>query len=81
MKVIERVKLKNFGRFRELDIPLNPKMNILIGENEAGKSTILSAIHHVFCGSKHKIETLGIQKFLNAQAVTEFLEKGGKQLK
>ena len=80
MKVIERVKLQNFGRFQSLDIKLDPKMNILIGENEAGKSTILSAIHHVFTGSKNRVETIGIQKILNAEAVASFLATEPKEV-
>lgn len=73
MKYIQKIKLQNFGRFQSLGISLDPKINILIGENEAGKSTILSAIHHVLSGSKSRIETIGIEKILNVQKVKEFL--------
>lgn len=38
---IERLVLENVGGFETLDLPLHPKLNVLIGGNGAGKSTIL----------------------------------------
>ena len=40
---ITKIKLYNFRRFREFVIEPNTKNNILIGDNESGKSTILAA--------------------------------------
>ncbi len=39
--LITKIKLYNFRRFREYVIEPNEKCNILIGDNESGKSTIL----------------------------------------
>jgi len=47
-------------------------MNILIGDNESGKSTILEAIELISSGSVKKIETIGIQSLFNIDAVKEF---------
>ena len=41
---IEVIKIKNFRGIEELRIQLNPKFNLLIGENGAGKTAILEAI-------------------------------------
>ncbi|WP_095193962.1 ATP-dependent endonuclease [Pseudomonas sp. Irchel 3A7] len=73
MKYIRRIKLKNFGRFQSMSIDLDEKLNIFIGENEAGKSTILSAINLVLSGSRNRIEAIGVERILNAQAVRDFL--------
>ncbi|EMD0828620.1 AAA family ATPase [Morganella morganii] len=44
MTHILKAKIKNFKKFREYEIYFDPKRNILVGDNEAGKSTILTAI-------------------------------------
>ena len=42
--MIEKMSIKNFRRFEELNIELAPKMNVIAGNNAAGKSTILEAL-------------------------------------
>lgn len=42
---IKKVYIENFKSFRKLELDLNSGINILVGNNEAGKSTILEAIH------------------------------------
>ncbi|TBL78455.1 ATP-dependent nuclease [Paenibacillus thalictri] len=41
---IEQVKIKGFKKFKDFTIEFKKSINVLIGENEAGKSTILEAI-------------------------------------
>ena len=41
---IERIRLERFRRFQELDIELSPGLNVVRGPNEAGKSTLQTAI-------------------------------------
>ena len=50
---IERVVIENFKAFRHLELPLNPHMNLIVGNNEVGKSTLLEAIHAVLTGQLH----------------------------
>ena len=45
--MIEKIVLHNFKRFRDETIPFNESINILVGDNNAGKSTILEAIYLV----------------------------------
>jgi putative ATP-dependent endonuclease of OLD family len=48
---INRVRIENFKCFRKpFTLDLNSGLNILVGNNEAGKSTILEAIHLCLTG-------------------------------
>ncbi|PSU58077.1 ATP-dependent nuclease [Photobacterium phosphoreum] len=73
MTHILKAKIKNFKKFKDYEIHFDPKRNILVGDNEAGKSTILTAIELVLSGSRSKVESLDIEALLNASAVSEFL--------
>lgn len=73
MRVIKKLKLHNFKRFRDIEIPFDDRLNILIGDNESGKSSILLALDLVIGGSRSKVETIGLQALLNNDAVGEFL--------
>jgi len=73
VKCIRKIKLFNFKRFKEFAVALDPMMNIIIGDNEAGKSTIIQAIDIALSGSRNKVETQGIDNLLNADAVKEFM--------
>lgn len=78
MKIIEKIKLFNFKRFQEFSVEFNPEINLLIGDNEAGKSSILSAIDIVLSGSRSKIETLGLDSLFNIQIIENFLASDKK---
>lgn len=73
MPAITKVSLRNFKRFEKLDLPLNPGLNVLLGDNEAGKSTVLLAIDLALSASRSKIEVLGAEGLLNAAAVARFM--------
>jgi putative ATP-dependent endonuclease of the OLD family len=74
MKHIQKIKLQNFKRFKSLSIDFDPGINILIGDNESGKSSILSAINLVLSGSKSKIETIGLESIFNSEVIIDFLK-------
>lgn len=48
--VINSLNLKHFGKFQEEKIELHDKVNVIYGENEAGKSTIHSFIKGMLFG-------------------------------
>lgn len=50
--MIDKVKIVNFKSFKgEFNLQLNEGLNIIVGDNEAGKSTILEAIHLALTGN------------------------------
>ncbi len=47
---IEKLIIKNFKCFKDFEIDFNPNTNIIVGNNDEGKSTILEAIHLCLSG-------------------------------
>ena len=47
MCYIKQLRIIGFKKFKDLTVTFNPNKNIIIGENEAGKSTILEALNIV----------------------------------
>ena len=70
---IKKIKLHNFKRFCNLTIEFNKERNILIGDNESGKSTILQAIDLVARGGRHRVEELGIETLFNTKTILDFM--------
>ena len=48
--VIDKIKVKNYKKFKEKIIYLNDNVNIFVGENDAGKSTILEIVNLITTG-------------------------------
>lgn len=51
---IRLLELKNFGKFNEKKIELGPGINLIYGENEAGKSTLHSFLKAILFGMERK---------------------------
>ncbi len=73
MRVIEKIQLKNFKRFPVLEASLNSEVNVLVGDNESGKSSILLALDLVLGGSRAKVEAIGLESLINNAVVRSFL--------
>lgn len=73
MKTITKIILSNFKRFKDFKLDVDSKLNILIGDNEAGKSSLLTALDIVLSGSKSKVENLGLETLFNNEVVLDFL--------
>ena len=53
--IIKNIKINNFGKLENKEIEFNKKLNLIYGENESGKTTILKFIQSMFYGaSKNK---------------------------
>lgn len=80
---IERVIVKNYRRLRATDIKLQPDLNIIVGDNESGKSTLLEAINLALKGQINRRPALyELHPYLfNKDCVNQFireLKDGGK---
>ncbi|RZK26895.1 MAG: ATP-dependent endonuclease [Flavobacterium sp.] len=78
MKYIKAVKLVNFRKFVRFTANFSDKLTILVGDNEAGKSSILTAIDLVLSGSRSKIETIGLENLFNQSIIDSFLASDRK---
>lgn len=78
MKYIKKINLINFKRFDKFTVDFDDKINIFIGDNEAGKSSILTAIEIVLSGSRNKVETIGLESLFNSRVINEFLQSDKK---
>ncbi len=74
MKTIIQIKLLNFKRFTSFEVDLNDGINVFIGDNEAGKSTILLAVDLVLSGSKAKVETIGLEALFSKITIESFFK-------
>lgn len=63
--IISKIKLINFKRFRNHTVIPNEKMNILVGDNKVGKSSVLEAINMVSSGNIKRTESMGIDSLFN----------------
>lgn len=75
MPLITRLMLQNFKKFPELDLHFSADRNILVGDNESGKSTILLALDLVLSDSRHRVEALGVESLLPSQRSGAFREE------
>ena len=72
-KYITKIKFHNYKKFSDFSVEFGPKINILIGDNDAGKSSILSAIDLVLNASNSKVANIGYENLFNTDAIDMFL--------
>jgi putative ATP-dependent endonuclease of the OLD family len=70
---IRRLVLRNFKRFKALELEFDPELNILVGGNEAGKSSVLQAIDIVLSASRSRVESIGLEALFNTDCIAKFL--------
>lgn len=75
---IKEINIENFKCFKgKFNIKLGEGLNILVGDNEAGKSTILEAIHLVLSGwlNGRYLKNELTQHLFNNNVVAEYFQK------
>lgn len=72
MNYIKSLHIEGFKKFQTLDVEFNEHMNILVGENEAGKSTILDAIKTALNQQYRLADKSVLRDLFNAQMVEAF---------
>ena len=55
MNYIKSLTIEGLKKFEHFNIEFDKNINIIIGENEAGKSTILEAINRSLCGFRFSL--------------------------
>lgn len=72
MNYIKSLHIEGFRKFQTLDMEFNEHMNILVGENEAGKSTILDALKTVLNQQYRNTDKSVLRDLFNAQMIAVF---------
>lgn len=72
---IKALYIKGYKKFKDFYINFRPGLNILIGENSVGKSTILEAINIVLNQFLFSGNNEAVQQQLNMQEIQKFKEK------
>ena len=73
---IKKIIIKNFKCFKDIEIYFNKGLNVLVGNNDSGKSTILEAINLALTGyyGGKNIKSELSQYLFNKQVVKDYLE-------
>ncbi len=70
--MITHLMLRNFRKFHSLQLSFQRGKNVLIDDNESGKSSVLLALDLALSGSRHRVESLGEESLISRQAVLAF---------
>ena len=60
-----KLKLKNFRKYKELEVPFKKGLNVLIGENDSGKTAIIDSIRILLGTQSHEYYFINEQDFNN----------------
>ena len=69
---LKSIHIEGFKKFRKFDMEFNPKVNILVGENEAGKTTILEALKLVLNQTYRFADKSYLEDLFNKDLVKQF---------
>lgn len=72
MIYIEKLYIEGFKKFHKFEIDFNPNMNIIVGENESGKSTILEAIQIVLNQDYKNADKTILRELFNVEMIKDF---------
>ena len=80
---LKSLTLKNFRSYKDEKILFDKSMNVIIGQNDVGKSTILEALDIFFEGGTIKIDMTDFRKNAEDNKIiigTEFVVDGEKEI-
>lgn len=78
--MIKKIKFKNFRKHKNLEVEFNKHINIFVGDNGVGKSTIIEGISYIMNGSFSQIEKIGFENLFNTDIIMEFNSKEPKKI-
>ena len=71
---LKAIRLVNFKIFKDETILCNKELNIFVGDNATGKSTILQALDIVLSGSITKVMTIGLENLINVDVASDWMK-------
>ena len=71
--MIAGIEIENFTAFGNVNIPLSPRINVIIGSNGTGKTHLLKAIYALAIASQPASAVEGSEKDVNAQLTNKLL--------
>lgn len=74
--IIRKVYIEKFGKLRNFSLDFKEKLNIVYGENEVGKTTIMNFIIQMFYGSNSRSKNLNSNQRLKYIPWNEEYSKG-----
>ena len=60
--IITKIEIDNFGKYKNFTLDLNAGLNVILGRNEAGKSTLCAFLYAMFYGLPNESKKLGIRE-------------------
>lgn len=76
---ITKIRCLNFRAFGDRIVDnLKPETNVIIGDNETGKSSFLLALDLTLRSSISRVQTYGLERLFNRDAIAAFLSKEGR---
>lgn len=75
--VIRKIAIRNYRMFRKYDLAFLPGINILVGRNDTGKSTLIEAINLALTGRVHgrSLAQELSPYYINLAATREYVQK------
>lgn len=73
MNNIKKIVIKGFRKFKNFSLDFNDKNNIIIGDNESGKSTLLEAIDLVLNKRYSNFDKYIIREIINNDLKDDFV--------
>jgi putative ATP-dependent endonuclease of OLD family len=75
--VIEKIAIRNYRLFRKFDLEFAPGINIIVGGNDTGKSTLIEAINLALTGRVHgrALAQELSPHLINMEATREYVEQ------
>lgn len=67
--ILKSLKLRNFRGYTDVKVDFDNNMNVIIGKNDVGKSTILEALEIFFNSDKIKIDISDLSVFSSEQEI------------
>lgn len=67
---LKKLRLENFRSYRELNINFDDNMNVIIGKNDVGKSTIMEALEIFFNNELVKLQQEDLNIYAEKEGIT-----------